>query len=264
MVRRSNTVLGIITVGVLFLTRVFGQATEVHVLPVQGNVYMLAGAGGNITLQTGKDGLLLVDTGLAGMADRTLAAVRTVSKEPIRFIVNTGADSDHTGGNAAIAKTGNTIADNNFLSDLPGSSIMPGAKIIAHLNVLDRLSRASGGGPAAPSDAWPTDTYTTPEKKLFVNGEAVVLYREPSAHTDGDTIVFFRRSDVISTGDLFDVDRYPVVDLQRGGSVQGIIAALNHIIELTVPADKKRVEHTSFRAMAGSAIKRISSSTRQC
>ncbi|HEY6329529.1 MAG TPA: MBL fold metallo-hydrolase [Blastocatellia bacterium] len=235
MVRGIN----ILAMGMLFLTRVFGQATEVHVLPVQGNVYMLVGAGGNITLQIGKDGMVLVDTGVAAMADRTLAAVRTVSKEPIRFIINTHVDSDHTGGNTALAKAGNTIADNNFLSDLAGSSIMPGAKIIAHLNVLERMSTARGGQPATPSDAWPTDTYSTNEKKLFLNGEAVVLYHEPAAHTDGDTIAFFRRSDVISAGDIFDVDRYPFIDLQKGGSIQGIISALNHIIELAVPADKQ-------------------------
>jgi cyclase len=212
---------------------------DVHVLPVQGNVYMLVGAGGNITLQTGKDGLVLVDTGVAALAGRTLAAVRTVSKEPIRFIINTNADTDHTGGNTAIAKTGNTIADNNFLSDISGSSIMPGAKIIAHLNVLERMSAAGARQPAAPSEAWPNDTYSTNEKKFFLNGEAVVLYHEPAAHADGDSIAFFRRSDVISTGDIFDVDRYPFIDLEKGGSIQGIISALNHIIELAVPADKQ-------------------------
>jgi cyclase len=214
-------------------------AAGVHVLPVQGNVYMLVGAGGNIALQTGKDGLVLVDTGLAEMADQTLAAVRTVSKDPIRVIINTHVHRDHTGGNAVIAKAGSTIADNNFLSDNAGSSIMPGAKIIAELEVLNRMSTKDGDEPAAPSDAWPTDTYSTKEKKLFLNGEAVILYHEPAAHTDGDSVVFFRRSDVIVSGDVFDVDRYPFIDVRRGGNIQGIIAALNHIIELSVPADKQ-------------------------
>jgi cyclase len=215
------------------------DAPVVHVLPVQGNVYMLVGAGGNITLQTGNDGLVLVDTGLAEMADQTLAAIRTVSKDPIRFIINTDADRDHVGGNVAISKVATTITDNNFLSDISGSSVMPGAKIVAHLAVLNRMSSPDGDRPATPGAGWPSDEYSAKEKKLFLNGEAVVLYHEPGAHTDGDSIVFFRRSDVISAGDLFDVDRYPVIDLQRGGSIQGIIAGLNHIIALAVPADKQ-------------------------
>jgi cyclase len=214
-------------------------AGDVHVLPVQGNIYMLTGAGGNIALQTGKDGLVLVDTGLAEMADQTLAAIRTVSKEPIRYVINTDADRDHVGGNAAISKVANTISDNNFLSDIAGSSVMPGAKIVAHLAVLNRMSSPDGDRTATPGAGWPSDEYSTKEKKLFLNGEAVILYHEPAAHSDGDSIVFFRRSDVISAGDLFDVDRYPVIDLQRGGNIQGIIAGLNHIIELAVPADKQ-------------------------
>jgi len=214
-------------------------ASGVHVLPVRANVYMLVGAGGNITLQTGTDGLVLVDTGLAEMADQTLSAIRTVSKDPIHFIINTDADPDHVGGNPAISKVASTITDNNFLSDIAGSSVMPGAKIISHLRVLDRMSSQDGDRPARPGAGWPSDEYSSKEKKVFLNGEAVVLYHEPAAHTDGDSIVFFRRSDVISAGDLFDVDRYPVIDLQRGGSIQGIIAGLNHIIELAVPADKQ-------------------------
>lgn len=215
------------------------DASGVHVLPIRENLSMLVGAGGNITLQTGKDGLVLVDTGRAEMADQTLAAIRTVTKGPIRFIINTDADPDHVGGNPAISKVATTISDNNFVADIAGSSVMPGAKIIAHLRVLDRMSSQDGDRPARPGVGWPSDEYSSKEKKLFLNGEAVVVYHEPAAHTDGDSIVFFRRSDVISVGDLFDVDHYPVIDLQRGGSIQGIIAALNHIIELAVPADKQ-------------------------
>lgn len=222
--------------------KVEARPGEVHVLPVQGSIYMLVGAGANITLQTGKNGLLLVDTGLEGMADQTLAAIRTVSKDPIRFIINTSVHRDHIGGNAAIAKAGNSIPDTSidFLVDRPfGPSIVPGAKIISHLGVLNRMTAPDRDQPAVPSAAWPGDTYDSREKKFFLNGEAVVLYHEPAALTDGDSIVFFRRSDVISTGDIFDVDRYPFIDLQQGGGIQGIIAALNHIIELAVPADKE-------------------------
>jgi cyclase len=251
--RRLPFLSAISAAGILWLTNSFALAqtpekrtqnqdaggARVHVLPVQGSVYMLTGAGGNIALQTGKDGLVLVDTGRAEMTDQTLAAIRTVSKDPIRFIINTGADRDHVGGNSAISKVASTISDNNFVADIAGSSIMPGAKIVSHLAVLNRMSSQDGDRPPTPGIGWPSDEYSAKEKKLFLNGEAVVLFHEPAAHTDGDSIVFFRRSDVISTGDLFDVDRYPVIDLQRGGNIQGIIAGLNHIIELAVPADKQ-------------------------
>src|SRR5207249_2589401 len=105
--------------------------------------------------------------------------------------------------------------------------------------VLDRMVSPDGGQPAAPVAAWPSDTFITKEKKFFINGEAVVLYHEPAAHTDGDSIVFFRRSDVISTGDLFNTETYPFIDMPRGGNIQGLIAGLNHIIELAVPANKQ-------------------------
>ena len=214
-------------------------AGEVHVFPVRGNVYVLTGAGGNITLQTGKDGVLLVDSGLATMSNKVVAAIRTVSNGPIRFIVNTHVHPDHTGGNENIAKLGSTIIDVNFLADIAGRSIVPGAKIIAHESVLDRMTATANGQPAAPSGAWPADTYITRRKDFFINNEAVVLFHEPAAHTDGDSVVFFRRTDVISSGDLFTPDTYPFIDLQRGGNIQSILAALNHIIELAVPENNE-------------------------
>src|SRR6185369_1647732 len=214
-------------------------AGEVHVFPVRGNVYVLTGAGGNITLQTGKDGVLLVDSGLAAMSDKVVAAIRTVTNGPIRFIVNTHVHPDHTGGNENIAKLGSTIIDVNFLADIAGRSIVPGAKIIAHESVLDRMTATANGQPAAPSGAWPADTYITRRKDFFINNEAVVLFHEPAAHTDGDSVVFFRRTDVISSGDLFTPDTYPFIDLQRGGNIQGILAALNHIIALAVPENNE-------------------------
>ena len=227
---------------VFMATTVVGLAQpagEVHVFPVRGNIYVLTGAGGNITLQTGKDGVLLVDSGLAAMSGKVVAAIRTVSNGPIRFIVNTHVHADHTGGNENIAKLGSTIIDVNFLADIAGRSIVPGAKIIAHESVLDQMTATVNGQPAAPSGAWPADTYITRRKDFFINNEAVVLFHEPAAHTDGDSVVFFRRTDVISSGDLFTPDTYPFIDLQRGGSIQGILAALNHIIELAVPENNE-------------------------
>jgi cyclase len=211
---------------------------EVHVLPVQGNIFMLVGAGGNITVQTGSDGVLLVDTGLAPMSDKVLAAVRSLSDKPIRYIIDTHVHADHVGGNEAIAKAGATIAGGNVVGDI-GSSASNQATIMAFQTVLDRMSTPPAGTAAAPQGAWPTDTYTTPERKIFFNNEGVELIHEPAAHTDGDTMVFFRRSDVISTGDIFVTTGYPIVDLDRGGNIQGVIAGLNRIVELAIPADEQ-------------------------
>ncbi|MGA3295563.1 MAG: MBL fold metallo-hydrolase [Candidatus Acidiferrales bacterium] len=208
---------------------------EVHVLAVQGKVYMLVGAGGNISVQVGDDGVLLVDTGLAGTSDKVLAAIRSITDKPIRYIINTHVHADHTGGNEAIAKAGNTIAGGNVVGDI-GASAGNQATVLAFQTVLDRMSASTGNNQTAtPQGAWPTESYTTPERKLFFNGEAVQVIHQPNAHTDGDSIVFFHRSDVISTGDIFVTTSYPRVDLQRGGNIQGLIEGLNRIIELATP-----------------------------
>ncbi|HEY6443020.1 MAG TPA: MBL fold metallo-hydrolase [Candidatus Acidoferrales bacterium] len=256
VVSRSSTALRVallaVVAGAIALTCLLGPAfarqgqtappqtpdyskAEVHILPVQGNIYMLVGAGGNITVQVGDDGVLLVDTGLAPMSEKVLAAVRSLSDKPIRYIINTHVHADHTGGNETISKAGSTIAGGNVVGDI-GASAGNQAKVIAFQSVLDRMSE-TGGKDAAPQDAWPTDTFTTPERILFFDGEGIKMIHIPAAHTDGDTMVFFRRSDVISTGDIFVTNRYPIVDMQRGGNIQGVIAGLNRIIEIAIPAD---------------------------
>jgi cyclase len=211
---------------------------EVHILPVQGNISMLVGAGGNITVQAGSDGVLLVDTGLAPMSAKVLAAIRSLSDKPVHYIINTHVHPDHVGGNEAIAKTGVTVAGGNVVGDI-GTSASNQATIMAFQSVLDRMSASTKDSPAAPSGALPTDTYTTPERKIFFNNEGVELIHISAAHTDGDTIVFFRRSDVISTGDIFVTNGYPIVDLAKGGNIQGVIAGLNRIVALAIPADEQ-------------------------
>jgi cyclase len=197
------------------------EKAEVRILPVQGNVYMLIGAGGNSTVQVGKDGVLIVDTQYAPMAPKLMAAIRTLSQEPIKYIINTHVHGDHTGGNGALVKLG-------------GGGAMP--RIIANDHVLNRMTTPLKGETAPPDTDWPNDEYFSPWKDFFFNNEAVFVYHMPNAHTDGDSVVFFRKSDVVSTGDIFTPNSYPLIDLQRGGSVQGIIDALNRIIDITVPA----------------------------
>ncbi len=209
---------------------------EVHLLKVQGNIYMLVGAGGNITLQVGEDGVLLVDTGLAPMAGKVLAAIHGLTDKPIRYIINTHFHADHTGGNETIAKAGMTIAGGNVVGDI-GASAANQAAVYAFQTVLDRMSAANGNDRATPQGAWPTEVYTTPERKMFFDDEGIVMMHIPNAHTDGDTMVFFRRSDVISAGDIFVTNGYPFIDIDHGGNIQGELDGLNKIIELAIPKD---------------------------
>jgi len=199
---------------------------EVHILPVQGSVYMLVGAGGNITVQVGADGVLIVDTQYAPLSDKILAAIRTLSKAPIRYVVNTTYDADHTGGNEPIRKAGSTIAGGNVAGDIQDAA--EGAQIIAHDNVVIRMADRSSG-------SLPTSTFLGDLKKLFFNGEGIEIIHQPAAHTDGDSIIFFRRSDVISTGDIFTTNSYPVIDLAAGGSIQGVIDGLNRLVDMIIP-----------------------------
>jgi cyclase len=201
---------------------------ELHLIPVQGNVYMLYGSAGNITVQAGSDGVLLVDTMTAPLAPRIAAEIKKVSPLPIRYIIDTDVRPEHIGGNEALAKMG-----------APGASQTDtgGATIIAHENVVNRMARpAAPGQTPGPTPGLPNDEYFTPTKDLYFNGEPIFVIHEPNALTDGDSIVLFRRSDTISTGDIFTPDAYPAIDIERGGSVQGLLEALNHILHLTVPA----------------------------
>src|SRR4029077_12222219 len=131
---------------------------ELELLPVQGNISMLAGAGGNITVQAGKDGILLVDTGLATMSDKVLEAIRSLSKGPVTYIINTNERSDHVGGNENFAKSGRPLAINRA----SGASVI----IVAFNTVLDRMSAPTGQTAPMPEKAWPNDTYSVPQKNL--------------------------------------------------------------------------------------------------
>ena len=209
---------------------------EVEVVPVQGNVFMITGAGGNITVQAGEEGIFLVDTGIASMSEKVWAAVQSISKKPMRYIVNTTEHPEHTGGNVEIAPKGRIVPlrGRNYAAGPMGTIEYNKASVIAHLNVLHRMSAPTGQTAPTPAVAWPDNTYSTPLKRLHFNGEAVVINHQPG-NTDGNSFVLFRGSDVLSTGDLLDLTGSPLIDLKAGGSIQAMVQALNRLIEATVP-----------------------------
>jgi glyoxylase-like metal-dependent hydrolase (beta-lactamase superfamily II) len=143
-------------------------------------------------------------------------------------------DPDHTGGNARISAAGKTITGGNVAGNI--SDATAGAAIIAHENVLLRMSD-SANKPPIPFAAWPRESYFEPIYKLshHFNGEGIQLIHQPGAHTDGDSLVWFRGSDVIATGDIFTTTAYPMIDLEKGGSISGVVDALNNILDLAFP-----------------------------
>jgi glyoxylase-like metal-dependent hydrolase (beta-lactamase superfamily II) len=241
---------------------------EIHILPVQGNVYMLVGDGANITASIGPDGILLVDSGRSEMSGKVLSTVLQLATQvtaspapnkcvglhcasnpfgwtspgmnaiiaspgppkPIRFIINTSVDPDHTGGNEKLSQL---PADAKIVGvTFPPVGVAPSATVIAHETILDRMTEAK-----APSNALPTETYHVASYKLseFFNGEGIKVYHEPAAHTDGDSIVYFRYSDVIAAGDILRTDSYPVIEVDKGGTINGVLDALNNILDLMIP-----------------------------
>ncbi len=216
-------------------TAVRTSVAGIHVLKIRDNVYMLTGAGGNITVQTFPDGVMVVDTGSATNADKVLAVIKELSDKPIAHIINTSANPDHVGGNEKLSISGRRIPSDVIAADASGSE---GPMIVAHENVVNRMSAPSGKQPPAPSRAWPTDPYHFEYRKLSSHlrgGEAVELIYAPAAHSDGDSLVWFRRADIIMTGEIFTTTNYPVIDVPRGGTINGEIDALNKVLELAFP-----------------------------
>jgi glyoxylase-like metal-dependent hydrolase (beta-lactamase superfamily II) len=193
---------------------------------------MLVGDGANITLQAGKQGLLLVNTGVAPLADKLVATIAKYSERPLQYIINTSFYPDSTGGNEKVRVAGTTITGANVTNDIRDSR--EGAQILAHEGVLLRMSAPSGTKSPTPTGAWPTDTFLGKEKPLFFNGEPIEIINQPNALTDGDSIVFFRKSDVISAGDIFNTDGYPVIDVDKGGTIEGTVLALTHIVNMAI------------------------------
>ncbi len=212
------------------------RGADLEILQLRPNFYMIAGAGGNVAVQVGEDGVVVVDSGAQSNAEAVVAAIKKITPKPIRYVINTSADPDHVGGNAIVAKAGQTLFTGNGGAGLATNFLGGGASILSVEQVLTRMSGPSGKSPAFPIEAWPTETFDELRKYMYLNGEGIEIYHEPAAHTDGDAIVFFRRSDVVVAGDVFDTRRFPVVDIAKGGSIQGEIAALQKLVDTAIPS----------------------------
>lgn len=212
------------------------QDAKLEVLQLRPNFYMIAGAGANIGFQIGVDGVVVVDAGFPANANAVIAAIKKVTAAPIRYVIDTSADPDHAGGNAAIAKAGQTLFTQTSGAGLAANFSSGGASILSAEQVLTRMSGPSGKASPYPVDAWPTETFDQPRKYMYLNGEGIEVFHQPAAHTDGDAIVFFRRSDVIVAGDVYDTTRFPVIDLAKGGTIEGEIAALQKLVDTAIPS----------------------------
>lgn len=251
----------------------------VQALPVRGNIYVLMGGGANITVSVGLDGVLMVDSGTAAMSDHVITAIRGLQRfhearvaasaspvgfgsetrssisevrradappKPIRYIVATSADPEHVGGNLKLRDAGGTYSGGNVAGQL-GDLSTYGSKIIGHENVQTRMLSPGEGKAPFPDRAVPTDTYYGAQMKMdaFFNGEGIVIYHQPAAVSDGDSIVHFRGSDVIAAGDIFLTTSYPIIGTASGGTINGVIEGLNHLIDLSV---------AEFRSEGGTLI----------
>lgn len=215
---------------------------DIQVLPVRENVFMVVGAGANMTVLVEPPGgavshldpylpprlgVLLVDTGTAAANARVVEVIRQLSKGRIAFVVNTSADPDHTGGNEGIFKA--VVAS---AAAPAGGNAAPGPMMFAHENLINRLSEVDG-----PPEAVPTGGFYT-DKQVVFNGEPIEIVHLPAAHSDGDSVVFFRRADVISAGDIFSTETFPRVEVEKGGSIQGVIEGLNRLLDIAIPGDR--------------------------
>ena len=190
---------------------------EIKTTPLGNNVYMLEGQGGNIIVACGQDGVLQVDGEFAPLHDKIKAAIQAISKQPIKYLINTHYHDDHTGGNEAFAKDG--------------------VIILSQINVMNRLAAGTTNGltgaktPPASQAALPSDTYIN-FSKVRLSGRVADLKHIPNAHTDGDTYVWFKTANVLSTGDTFTNGLYPNIDFANGGHINGMIAATDAYLKL--------------------------------
>lgn len=238
------------------------SAGDLHWWPIRENIWMLVGAGTNIAASVGPDGVMLVNSGNTQSSQRVIAAIKDLQGQlnafgfldvltparggaetrsrfpvnthappkPVRYIINTSSLPHSIGGNEAIAASGVTYTGGNVAGTIADSS--EGAAVLAHENVLNRMVSRD-----LPFAALPTETYFASEYKVstFFNGEGVQIVHVPNAATDGDSFVFFRGADVIAAGDVFNMDSFPIIDVDAGGSINGVLNGLNAILKLAIP-----------------------------
>ena len=225
---RNAKVLAFVAIYATVAQTAIAQSGGLETLEVRPSFFVIAGAGSNIGVQVGEDGVVVVDSGRATDAPAVLAAIRRISRMPIRYIIVTGPDADHVGGNEALANAGEKI----FAGALGGGAQNAAervAPILSAEGVLRHMAKAPAGG-------WPTEVFHYSRKYMYLNGEAIEVLRQPAAHTDSDVFAFFRASDVVFAGDVLDTRQFPVIDVERGGSIQGEIAALNQLVQIAVPS----------------------------
>ncbi|HTG35127.1 MAG TPA: MBL fold metallo-hydrolase [Thermoanaerobaculia bacterium] len=196
---------------------------EIKVVPVAGNIYMLVGAGGNIGVSAGSDGILIVDDQYAPLAERIRAALQSINagqSGKLKFVLNTHLHGDHTGGNATFGPEAPIIAQENVRK-----------RLMTEQHVMGTVM------PPSPAEALPVITFQDSVSVHF-NGEEIKVIHYPHGHTDGDSVIFFTKSNVVHMGDDFFNTRFPFVDLESGGSVQGMTAGVAKVLA-QIPADAK-------------------------
>lgn len=232
MVRRMLSLAALIGLP----TGLAAQPPEAKLTPVAGCVHLIQGQGGNAAVCHGDDGAFMIDDQYAPMTPGILAALESLQALPLRFVLNTHWHTDHTGGNEGMSGEG--------------------ALIVAHENVRQRLStdqfiKAFGRAtPASPESAWPVVTYTR-DIRFHLNGETVMAEYVPAAHTDGDSLVYFTRADVLHMGDIFFNGLYPFIDASSGGRVDGVLAAVDRGLELAGPNTRIIPGHGPLTDRAG-------------
>ena len=201
---------------------------DVETLHVQGQVHLIAGAGGNIAAQVGEDGVLLVDSGYEQMSGKVLAALRRLSNRTLRTIINTTLMDAHTGANGVLIKEGRLNQAGPGLGARPNE-----ADLIATSKLLGLMTAI--GRDRIPVERWPPSVFSGKQKDLSSNDEPVVILAVPNAVTAGDSMVWFRKSDVLVSGEIFNQASFPRIDLAQGGTINGILEGLNVMLDIMVP-----------------------------
>jgi len=208
--------------------------SDLEVLEVRPNFFMIAGAGGNIGVQVGDDGVVVVDAGSSASAQAVLAAIKRITPKPIRYIIDTGPDADHVGGNEVLSKAGDQFFPGTRPAGARQDALRSAASIVAAEGVAQHMTAVADSTRALVG--LPTESFHYERKYFYLNNEAIEVLHQPAAHTDSDVFAFFRGSDVVVAGDVIDTRRFPVIDIERGGSIDGEIAALNRLADLAVPS----------------------------